>query len=61
MAMNVNLQSQDRELVELTVQDLRHLARETDPNCGDQQLRRVSVELRKLLIDDYLVRSWKLL
>src|SRR5262249_47815990 len=29
--------------------------------CDDHQLRRISVELRKLLIDDNLVRSWKLL
>jgi hypothetical protein len=59
--MTINLRPQDREFVELTLADLRHLAKETDPTCGDDQLRRVSVQLRNLLIYDWLGRSWRLL
>jgi len=58
---SMKLEPQQRELVEVTLEDLRHLAKESVPECADHQLRRVSVELRKLLIDDCLVRSWKLL
>jgi hypothetical protein len=58
---SIKLQPHQRELVEVTLEDLRHLAKESVPECDDHQLRRVSVELRKLLIDDNLVRSWKLL
>jgi hypothetical protein len=56
------LQPKERELVELALEDLRHIARETSPDCDDHQLRRMSVQLRSLLVqEDYLVRSWKLL
>jgi hypothetical protein len=57
----VQLQPQERELVAITLDDLRHIARETSPDCDDHQLRRVSVPLRRLLMEDHLVRSWKLL
>jgi hypothetical protein len=59
--MSGKLGTQQRELVEVTLEDLRHIARESVPECDDHQLRRVSVELRKLLHEGYLVRSWKLL
>jgi hypothetical protein len=59
--MTIKLQSQERELVEVTLQDLRHIAKETGANSDDHQLRRVSIQLRNLLIEDCLVRSWKLL
>jgi len=61
LPMTIKLQSQERELVELTLEDLHHIAKETYPDCDDHQLRRVSVPLRNLLIEDWLVRSWKLL
>lgn len=59
--MTISLQREDRELVETTLEDIRHIARETEPLCDDHQLRRVSVQLRRLLVDDAFVRSWKLL
>jgi hypothetical protein len=59
--MTINLQPHERELVELTLADLCHIAKETAPECDDHQLRRVSVQLRNLLIEDCFVRSWKLL
>jgi hypothetical protein len=59
--MTVKLQPQERELVEVTLKDLHHIAQETRPDCDDHQLRRVSVQLRSLLAQDHLVRSWKLL
>jgi hypothetical protein len=59
--MTINLQPQDQEVVRLTLADLRHIAKETDPACDDDQLRRVSVQLRNLLIYDWLGRSWRLL
>src|SRR5262249_51237121 len=59
--MTINLQPQDRELIELTLEDLRHIAKEASPECDDHQLRRLSVQLRNLLIEDCFVRSWKLL
>jgi hypothetical protein len=59
--VTVKLQPQERELVELTLEDLHHIAKETAPDCDDHQLRRVSVQLRNLLIENCLVRSWKLL
>src|SRR5271155_2308852 len=59
--MPVDLQSSERELIELTLEDLRHLAKETEPGCDDHQLRRLSVQLRRLLVEDTFVRSWKLL
>ncbi|MBI1202187.1 MAG: hypothetical protein GC182_06710 [Rhodopseudomonas sp.] len=59
--MAICLQMQERELIELTLEDLRHIAKETGPECDDHQLRRVSVQLRHLLIEDAYVRSWKLL
>jgi hypothetical protein len=58
--MTIHLGLQDRQLVELTLEDLQHTARESVPHCDDHQLRRVSVQLRNLLIEDWLVRSWKL-
>jgi hypothetical protein len=57
----INLKPQERELVENTLEDLRHIAKEAGPNADDHQLRRVSVQLRQLLVDDYLIRSWRLL
>jgi hypothetical protein len=59
--MTVILNPEDRELVETTLEDVRHIARETEPQCDDHQLRRVSVQLRRLLVEDAFVRSWKLL
>jgi hypothetical protein len=59
--MAIKLSAPDRELVELTLEDLRHIAKETEPACDDHQLRRVSVQLRHLLVEDAFVRSWKLL
>jgi hypothetical protein len=59
--MTISLQKPERELVEVALEDLRHIAKETQPECDDHQLRRVSVQLRHLLIEDAFVRSWKLL
>lgn len=59
--MTANLQPNERELVEVTLADLRHIANETEPLCDDHQLRRVSVQLRHLLIEDAYIRSWRLL
>jgi hypothetical protein len=59
--MTISLKKPERELVELTLEDLRHITKETEPECDDHQLRRVSVQLRHLLIEDAYVRSWKLL
>jgi hypothetical protein len=59
--MSVNLQPSERELVELTLEDLRHIAKETEPECDDHQLRRVSVQLRRLLVENTFIQSWKLL
>jgi hypothetical protein len=59
--MSIKLNAQDQELLETTLEDLRHIAGETDPECDDHQLRRVSVQLRRLLVEDGFVRAWKLL
>lgn len=59
--MAIDLQPHERELVDVTFADLGHIAKEAGPECDDHQLRRVSVQLRNLLIEDCLVRSWKLL
>jgi hypothetical protein len=58
---SIQLQPQQRELIALTLEDLRHIAKQSVPDCDDHQLRRVSVQLRNLLIEDCLIRSWKLL
>ena len=47
--------------MQLTLEDLLHIAKETEPECDDSQLRRISVQLRHLLVEDAYVRSWKLL
>jgi hypothetical protein len=59
--MTINLNAQECELLETTLEDLRHIANETQPECDDHQLRRVSVQLRRLLVDGAYVHAWKLL
>jgi hypothetical protein len=57
--MSISLTPAEHELVEITFEDLKHIAREATPECDDHQLRRISVQLRNLLIEDNLIRSWK--
>lgn len=52
---------QDLELIELVEEDLIHIGAETEPTCTDHQLRRVSVQLRSLLVEDNLIKCWRLL
>ncbi|WP_417846940.1 hypothetical protein [Thalassospira povalilytica] len=48
-----------KELSEIILDDIRHIANETSPECSDHQLRRVSTILRRLLIEDDLIKCWK--
>lgn len=57
----MSLSQDDLELIELVREDLLHIQKECQPNCTDHQLRRISVQLRQLLVEDKLVRVWKLL
>lgn len=48
-------------MINVVYHDLLFLTEFTKPDCSENQLRRASVELRKLISDDYLIRCWKLL
>lgn len=54
----MNLTPAERELVDIVAEDLRHIARESPPNCDDHQLRRISVQLRNLLVENRLAQCW---
>lgn len=52
---------EELELIELVAEDISHIETEVHPQCTDHQLRRLSVQLRNLLIEDKLIQCWKLL
>jgi hypothetical protein len=54
-----DLQASDFELLRIVLEDLHHVRKVTGPTCTDSELRRVSVQLRHLLVEDAYVRSWK--
>lgn len=55
------LSENDRELLGIVLDDLKHIQKESNPECSDHQLRRISVQLRGLLVEDRLFRAWRTL
>lgn len=51
----------ERETIAVALSDLRFIERECSPDCDDHALRRISVQLRGLLIQDILANAWRLL
>lgn len=49
------------ELLEMIAADIPHIAAESGPLSDDHHLRRISAQLRNLLIDDRLIQGWRLL
>jgi hypothetical protein len=49
------------ELMDNVSNDILHIGAEAHLECTDHQLRRISVQLRALLIEDQLIQCWKLL
>ena len=58
---NVSFSPDERELLEMVAEDIPYIAAEAGPSCTDHQLRRISVQLRNLVIYDHLLRCWRLL
>lgn len=61
MMQMIALTTDDFEVVDLTLADLRHIAAESNPTCDDHQLRRVSIQPRQLLFEGLLLQTWRLL
>ena len=55
----MNLEQQ--ELIGVVYDDLFHIRDQSIPDCTDHQLRRISGQMRQLLIGDMLIKCWKLL
>ena len=55
------MNSENLEFIEIVYDDLLHVQQEARAGCSDHQLRRISVFLRKLLLEQDLLKAWKLL
>lgn len=49
----------DKDLIQIVAKDINHLRRSWDGTIDDDTLRRDSVILRRLLVDDDLNKAWK--
>ena len=51
----------DLELIRMTAADLKFLGEAAHPTATDDELRRLSVTLRSLLVEGHIHKTWKLL
>lgn len=55
------LSADDLEFIKITAADLKFLEHAARPTATDDELRRLSVTLRNLLIYENIRKAWKLL